>query len=119
MNSNFKFTVTEILKFERSELDEGYFKKLNGEETEVKTTEDFRNRIKEEIEANFVYSSNHKFAMEAHDKLIEQINLKLSEAFLKSWLIAINKEITVDQIEKDFDAFSSDLKSKLLKDVMI
>ncbi len=119
LNSNFKFTVTEILKFEKAELDEEFFKKLYGEETEVKTTEDFRNRIKEEIEANLVYSSNHKFAMDAHDKLIEQINLELPEAFLKRWLIAINKEITVDQIENEFDAFISDLKWQLIKDVII
>ena len=119
LNSNFKFTVTEILKFEKAELNEDFFKKLYGEETEVKTAEDFRNRIKEEIEANLVYSSNHKFALDAHDTLIEQNSMELPEAFLKRWLIAINKEITVEQIEKEFDAFISDLKWQLVKDVII
>jgi trigger factor len=119
LNSNFKFTVTEILKFEKAELNEDFFKKLYGEETEVKTTEDFRNRIKEEIEANLVHSSNHKFALDAHDKLIEQNNVDLPEAFLKRWLIAINKELTVEQIENEFDAFINDLKWQLIKDVII
>jgi trigger factor len=119
LNSNFKFTITEILKFEKAELNEELFKKLYGEETEVKTTEDFRNRIKEEIEANLVYSSNHKFAIDAHDKLIEQNNVELPEAFLKRWLIAINKELTVEQIENEFDAFIDDLKWQLIKDVII
>ena len=119
LNSNFSFTITEILKFEKAELDEDLFKKLYGEETEIKTTEDFRNRIKEEIEANLVYSSNHKFAIDAHDKLIGQNNLELPEAFLKRWLIAINKELTVEQIENEFDAFISDLKWQLIKDVLI
>jgi trigger factor len=119
LNSNFKFTVTEVLKFEKAELNEDLFKKLYGEETEVKTAEDFRNRIKEELEANLVYSSNHKFALDAHDKLIEQIKVELPEAFLKRWLIAINKELTVEQIEKEFDAFISDLKWQLIKDVII
>jgi trigger factor len=119
LNSNFKFTVTEILKFEKAELDEDFFKKLYGEETQVKTTEDFRNRIKEEIEANLVYSSNHKFALDAHDNLIEQNKMELPEAFLKRWLIAINKELTVEQIENEFDAFISDLKWQLIKDVII
>lgn len=119
LNSNFSFTITEILKFEKAELDEELFKKLYGEETDVKTTEDFRNRIKEEIEANLVYSSNHKFAIDAHDKLIGQNNPELPEAFLKRWLIAINKELTVEQIENEFDAFISDLKWQLIKDVII
>lgn len=119
LNSNFSFTITEILKFEKAELDEDLFKKLYGEETDIKTTEDFRNRIKEEIEANLVYSSNHKFAIDVHDKLIGQNNLELPEAFLKRWLIAINKELTVEQIENEFDAFISDLKWQLIKDVII
>ena len=119
LNSNFSFTITEILKFEKAELNEELYKKLYGEETEVKTAEDFRNRIKEEIEANLVYSSNHKFAIDAHDKLIEQNNIVLPEAFLKRWLIAINKELTVEQIENEFEAFISDLKWQLIKDVII
>lgn len=119
LNSNFSFTITEILKFEKAELDEDLFKKLYGEETDIKTTEDFRKRIKEEIEANLVYSSNHKFAIDVHDKLIGQNNLELPEAFLKRWLIAINKELTVEQIENEFDAFISDLKWQLIKDVII
>ena len=119
LNSNFSFTVTEILKFEKAELNEDLFKKIYGEETEVKTSEDFRNRIKTEIEANLVYSSNHKFAIDAHNKLVEQNNLTLPEAFLKRWLIAINKELTVEQIENEFDAFISDLKWQLIKDTII
>jgi trigger factor len=119
LNSNFNFIITEILKFEKAELNEDFFKKLYGEETDVKTTEDFRNRIKEEIEANLVYSSNHKFALDAHDKLIELNKVELPEAFLKRWLITINKELTVEQIEKEFDAFISDLKWQLIKDVII
>ncbi len=119
LNSNFSFTITEILKFEKAELNEEFFKKLYGEETDIKTVEDFRNRIKEEIEGNLVYSSNHKFAIDAHDKLVEQNNLVLPEAFLKRWLIAINKELTVEQVENEFEGFIADLKWQLIKDNII
>jgi trigger factor len=119
LNSNFSFAITEILKFEKAELNEDLFKKLYGEETDVKTTEDFRNRIKEEIEGSLIHSSNRKFAIDAHDKLIEQNNIVLPEAFLKRWLIAINKELTVEQIENEFDAFINDLKWQLIKDSII
>ena len=119
LNSNFKFTINEILRFEKAELDEDFFKKLYGEETNVKTVDDFRNRIKLEIETNLMHSSNHKFALDAHDKLVEQANITLPEAFLKRWLIAINKEITVEQVENEFEAFISDLKWQLIKDVLV
>jgi trigger factor len=119
LNSNFKFTINEVLKFEKAELNEDLFKKLYGEETEVKNIEDFRNKIKSEIEANLMYSSNHKFALDAHDKLVEQANLTLPEAFLKRWLVAINKELTVEQVENEFEAFIGDLKWQLIKDAII
>ena len=119
LNSNFKFTINEILRFEKAELNEDFFKKLYGEETDVKTVEDFRNRIKLEIETNLMHSSNHKFALDAHDKLVEQANITLPEAFLKRWLIAINKELTAEQIENEFEAFLGDLKWQLIKDVVI
>jgi trigger factor len=119
LNSNFSFTINEILKFEKAELNEDVFKKLYGEETDVKTTEDFRNRIKSEIEANLIYSSNHKFTIDAHDKLVEDANIELPEAFLKRWLIAINKELSAEQIENEFQAFIEDLKWQLIKDYII
>ena len=119
LNSNFSFTITEVLKFEEASLDEELFKKLYGEDTDVKTIEDFRNRIRTEIEANLVYSSNQKFAVDTRDKLLADTNLQLPEAFLKRWLVAINKELTVEQIEKEFDDFLVDLRWQLIKDAII
>ncbi len=119
LNGNFKFTINEVLKFEKAELNENLFKKLYGEETDVKTIADFRNRIKSEIEASLMYSSNHKFALDTHDKLLEQANITLPEAFLKRWLIAANKEFTVEQVENEFEGFIGDLKWQLIKDAII
>ncbi len=119
LNSEFRFTVTEILRFEKAELNEDLFKKLYGEETEVKTMEDFRNKIKEEIAANLVYSSDHKFAQDTRDLLIEKSNLQLPEAFLKRWLMAVNKNLTEEQIDNEFDWFIKDLQWQLIKDSII
>lgn len=116
LNSEFRFTVTEILQFEKAELNEDLFKKLYGEDTEVKTIEDFKARIKEEIAGNLVYSSDHKFAIDTRDALVEKIEMELPEAFLKRWLIAVNKELTKEQIENDFDHFMKDLQWQLIKD---
>ena len=116
LNSEFRFTVTEILQFEKAELNEELFKKLYGEETEVKTIEDFRAKIKEDLANNLVYSSEHKFALDTRDALLEKVAMELPEAFLKRWLIAVNKELTVEQVENEFDSFILDLKWQLIKD---
>jgi trigger factor len=116
LSGEFRYTVTEILKFEKAELNEELFVKLYGEETEVKTVEDFRARISEEIATNLTYSSEHKFAIDARDTLVEKNKVVLPEEFLKRWLIAINKELTIEQIEKDFEPFIQDLQWQLIKD---
>ena len=116
LNSEFRFTVTEILQWEKAELNEDLFKKLYGEDTKVKTIEDFRNKISEEISGNLTYSSDHKFSIDARDTLVEKTGVKLPEAFLKRWLIAVNKELTVEQVENEFDLFIKDLQWQLIKD---
>lgn len=119
LNSDFKFTVTEILQYEKAEKNEELFKKVYGEETEIKTVEDFRNKIKEEIAANLVFSSEQKFTIDTRDTLVEKIKVELPEAFLKRWLIAVNKELTEEQINNDFEYFIKDLQWQLIKDSII
>ncbi|MCK3682553.1 trigger factor [Maribellus sp. YY47] len=118
LNSEFKFTVTEVLQFQKAELNEELFKKLYGEDTEVKTIDDFRARIKEEIARSLVSSSDYKFAVDTRDALVEQANLELPEAFLKRWLKEVNKELTEEQIDQDFDGFMKDLQWQLIKDTI-
>jgi trigger factor len=114
LNSNFKFTITEILKFEKAELNEELFKKLYGEETEIKTIDDFKNQIREDLAKNLSYSSDHKFALDLRTKMVEENNLEIPEAFLKRWLIASNKELTEEQVENEFGLFIDDLKWQLI-----
>lgn len=116
LNSEFRYTVTEILQFEKAELNEDLFKQLYGEDTDVKTIDDFRARIKEEIAGNLVHSSEHKFTLDTRDALVEKAELELPEEFLKRWLITANKELTAEQIEQEFPAFILDLKWQLIKD---
>ncbi len=118
LESEFRYTVTEILQYEKAELNEELFKKLYGEETEVKTVEDFRARIKGEIATNLVHSSDNKFTLDTRDALVEKTDMELPEVFLKRWLTTINKELTQEQIDKDFPNFILDLKWQLIKDVV-
>jgi len=119
LNSDFKYTITEILQYEKAEINDELFKKLYGEETEIKTVEDFRNRVKEEIMSNLKSSSEYKFGTDTREILIEKTALDLPEAFLKRWLIAINKDISKERIESEFEYFIKDLKWQLIKDSII
>ena len=119
LNSDFKYTITEILQYEKAEINDELFKKMYGEETEVKTIEDFRNRVKEDLLTNMKHSSEYKFGIDTRDALVEKTAIVLPEAFLKRWLIAINKDVTEKQIEDEFEYFIKDLKWQLIKDSII
>jgi trigger factor len=119
LDSEFKFTINETLEFEKAELNEELYKKIYGEDTDIKTEEDLRNRLKDELASNLVHSSEQRFAMDVRDTLVDKVNPELPEAFLKRWLRVANKDVTEEQIENDFDGFLKDLKWQLIKDKII
>ena len=119
LESDFKFTITEILEFEKAEVNEELFKKTYGDDTEITTVEAFREKIKDDIAKNLSHSSDHKFTLDARDTLVEKTEMVLPEAFLKRWLLEKNNELTEEQVEKDFEHFMTDLKWQLIKDSFI
>ena len=116
LDSTFRFTIKEVLKFKEAELNEELYKKIYGEDTEIKTEEDLRAKVKEEIAENLIYSSEHKFTLDTRDNLIEKSNIELPADFLKRWLIEVNNNLTEEQVENEFDGFLKDLKWQLITD---
>jgi trigger factor len=119
LNSSFNFTVKEISTFEKAELNEELYKKIYGEETEVKTEDDLRAKLKEEIAFSLKQASDRRFATDVRDRLVEKFNPELPEEFLKRWLKETNKDVTDEQIEKDFNGFMKDLQWQLIKEAII
>jgi len=119
LSGNFSFTVVEVLHFEKAEVNQDLFTKIYGEESGIATKEEFKARIKAEIEENFVQSSDYKFAIDSRDALLKEIQFELPEAFLKRWIKATNEKMTDEQIESDFDNFMIDLKWQLIKERIV
>ncbi len=116
LSGNFSFAIIEVLRFEKAELNQDLFSKIYGEDSGIATIEEFRARVKSEIEENFGYSSNYKFALDSRNTLLKAISLELPEAFLKRWIKVTNEKMTDEQIEGDFDNFKVDLRWQLIKD---
>lgn len=116
LSGSFSFEIIEVLRFEKAELNQDLFTKIYGEDSGIATIEEFEARVKAEIEENFGYSSNYKFALDSRDALLKAIPFELPEAFLKRWIKATNEKMTDEQIESDFDNFMVDLRWQLIKD---
>lgn len=119
LSGDFSFTIEEVLRFEKPELNAETFKKVYGEDCGIETEEEFRAKIKSEIEDNFVYSSNYKFTIDSREALLKSVPFELPEAFLKRWIKATNEKMTDEQIESDFANFMIDLKWQIIKDRIV
>ena len=121
VSGDFSFTIQTINTFVPAELNEELFKKIFGEETEVKTVDALREKVKSELKANLVYSSEYRFSFDSKDAFTKTVSMALPEIFLKRWLVETNENVTAAQIEEEFDHFRKDLewtliKSKIVKD---
>jgi trigger factor len=114
LDADFQFTITEINKFVNAELNQELFDKVFGEGT-VSSEEEFKNKIKEDIEKQLVNDSDYKFLIDAKEKLVKKAKMELPEAFLKRWIIATNKEMEEEQVEKDFANYVDEFKWQLIK----
>ena len=113
LNGDFRFTISEILRFHPAELGQELFNKIYGEGV-VATEEEFMNKITEEISANLASESNNKLMQDVRKLAIEKTEFQLPEDFLKKWLLKVNENTTAEQIEKEFETFRHDLKWQLI-----
>jgi len=119
IKGNFNFTIQEILRFEKAEQNQDLYSKIYGEDSGISTDEEFKAKVKSELEENFVQASDYKFFIDSSELLKNNIQFDLPKAFLKRWIKVTNVKMTDEQIESDFDNFMLDLKWQLIKDKIV
>ncbi len=110
----FRATINEINRFNPAELNQELFDKVYGEGT-VKSEEEFMSKLDIEISQNLQKESDYKALMDARTLAIEKTPFDLPEDFLKRWLIQVNKELSKEEIDKDFESFLKDLRWQLIR----
>jgi len=112
---DFKVTVKSVSRFEKAEINQDLFDKVYGKDN-VKTEAEFKSRVAEELKTSYERNSDYKFRLDARDYYLAKFKKELPGEFLKRWLLHANEgKLTMDQIEKDFEHFTSDLKWQLIK----
>jgi trigger factor len=82
----------------------------------AKTEEEFVNKIKETIAANYRRESDHFLEHFIEDYFITNTSINLPDSFLKSWLKSSSQgEVTDDVLEKEFEEHKRGLKWDLVK----
>lgn len=116
---NYCFIIKEIKRYIDAEVNEELFTKLYGEGV-VKDVADFRERVKGDIENQLKGHSEYRFTIDAKEKLVKKNeDVVLPEAFLKRWIVAVNENMTAEEVEKDFDGYRDEFKWQLVKSAIV
>lgn len=119
ITSDFCFIISEIKRYVNAEVNQALFDKVYGDGN-IKSVEEFRARVKEDLAKQFKTHSEYRLTVDARDKMLKKNeDVVLPEAFLKRWMLATNKELTQEAVDKDFDAYRDEFKWQLIKSDMI
>jgi trigger factor len=119
ISPHFKFTINEIFRFKKAEINQELYDKLYGKD-KVKTEEEFTEKIVDELKHSLLHDSEYRFKLDAKEMLLKKAQFDLPVEFLKRWLMEANKDkITEDKLEEEFPAFEENLKWQLIQDKLI
>jgi trigger factor len=114
----FKMSISKIGLVEKKELNEDFFK-LVFPDKEIKTDEEFRKAIEEEIQKQWDAAGHNQVQDQIYHTLIDT-PVEFPEEFLKRWLeIGGEKQKTKEQVDEEFPKFKDQLKWTLISDKII
>ncbi len=118
-NKYFKLAILKIELPEKRELNEEFFNEVFPGAA-VATEEEFRKKLKEEIEQYWDGQSRNQLHDQLYHYLLEETKMEFPEEFLKRWLqVGSEQRKTAEEAEAEFPTFSNQLKWTLISDRII
>ena len=114
----FKMTITKIGLVEKKELNEEFFNQVFPGK-DLKTEEDFRKTLEEEIQKQWDAASHNQVQDQLYHTLTDT-PIEFPDAFLKRWIeIGGEQQKTKEQVEEEYPQFVNQLKWTLISDKII
>lgn len=115
----FKMVITKVGLVDKAELNEEFFNTaFPGKE--VKTEADFRNTVKEEIQAYWNKQASNHLQHEIYHILLDDTKIDFPETFLKRWIQEGGEQPkTAEEAEKEFPTFTNQLKWTVIIDKIV
>ncbi|MBR5688382.1 MAG: trigger factor [Prevotella sp.] len=119
LTADFSYQVTEISRFVKAEVNQALFDGVFGDGN-VKSEEEFRARIAEDLKGQLVADSEYKFLQDVRKYAEEKVGeLTFPEALLKRVMINNNKDKGEEYVEKNFEGSIRELKWHLIKEQLV
>ena len=116
LESNFSYQITEIQRFKKAELGQELFDQVFGKD-EVKSEEEFRNKIVESLKPQLETNSDYKFMLDVRAYCEKKVGeLTWPDALLKRVMLLNNKDKGEDFVEKNYAESIKQLEWHLIKE---
>jgi len=110
----FKMTITKVGLVEKPEMNEEFFSQAFPGKNIV-NEDDFRNAVKENIQANLDAQTRNQLHDQIYHQLIDHTPLEFPEDFLKRWIQQGQEQPkTAEEAEKEYPTFANSLKWTLI-----
>ena len=117
-----RMLITKVGHVEPRELNEEFFAQLFPNQ-EIKTEDDFRNKVKEELEKQWEAESRNQLQHTLYHVLLDHTHIDFPADFLKRWLKSQGQQEgqqkSDEQVQEEFPNFINQLKWSLITDKMI
>lgn len=118
VSTDFTFEVKEITRYEEGEANQQLFDQLYGEGV-VNSEEEFKAKIREQLESQFAPESDYRFMIDAEKTLVKKIaDVEFPVDFLKRWMLESQKR-TAETIDEEMPKMIEDLKWHLMKEKIV
>ena len=113
------FTIEEINTIEPAALNQDFYDKLFGKDV-VKNEKEFRARLKEDAENQFVQQADQQLLNAVTEYLIEHTKFDLPAEFLQKWLaVAGEKQLTEEAAAEEYNRSEKGLRYQLIESKII
>ena len=118
-SKEFQFTVKNVNRLDPAELNVELFDKVYGPGA-VKDEKEFRAKVKEEAEGQFVGESDRMLKNDVVTYFIEKLKLQMPDEFLKRWLVQTSEQpITMEMLETEYDMYAKSLQWQLIENKIL
>ena len=116
---NFSYQITEITRFKRHDIDQELFDGVFGEGN-VKSEEEFRQKIVETLKPQMQQNSDYKFLLDLRAYVEKKIGkLEYPDALLKRIMLANNQDKDADYVERNYEESLKQLTWHLAKEQLV
>lgn len=118
-SKSFKLSIDKVGLVEKRELEEGFFNEIYPGQ-DIKTEEELRAKLKEEIQQYWNAQSRNQIHDQLYHQLLDNTQIDFPDTFLKRWIqTGGEKPKTAEEAEAEYPTFKNQLKWTLISDKII